>query len=218
MKVAVITANLGNFDNPVDPVKQELSAKIQLTFHRFTDKDFPPRFNSMTSRLQARIVKIFGWQMMPGYDYYIWVDSSCALARPDSASWFLEQCEDVDIAVFKHPHRNTIQEEADYLKHRLSINCPYITPRYKNELIDEQLAEINADKSFEDQNLFASTAFVYKNNEHIRNLMKEWWYHTSRYHSIDQLSLPYVLAKSGCKFRIIPDNYLKVPYLKYVRK
>lgn len=214
VKIAVITASLGNFDIIHPYCKQSLP----YDYYAFTDKNFPPRFNSMTPRLQARIVKMFGWQMVPLHDYYIWVDASCILSDKDSVKWFLEKCQGVDMAVFKHPNRGTIQEEADYLKERLKINDPYITSRYKNELIDEQLAEIKNNKGFSDQNLFASTAFVYRNIPKVQNVMKEWWYHTSRYHSIDQLSLPYVLMTQRCSVRIVPENYLKIPYLKQVRK
>lgn len=214
MKIAAITANLGSFDPKIAYVEQSLP----YDFYRFTDENFPPRFNSMTPRLQARIVKMFGWQMVPPHDYYIWVDASCILSDKDSIKWFLEQCKGVDMAVFKHPHRKTIQQEADYLKERLRINDPYIVSRYKNELIDEQLAVIRADKGFADQNLFASTAFVFRNNSKVQSVMFHWWHYTSRYHSIDQLSLPYILFKQRCTIRIIPDNYLKIPYLKHVRK
>lgn len=213
MKTAVLSANLGGFELPLQHPQQSLACD----FHVFTDENFPPRPKAFTPRLQARVVKMFGWQLKPGYDYYIWVDSSCALTGPDSVKLFLEKCQDSDVVVFKHPNRDTIQQEVDYLKYRLSINCPYITPRYKNELIDEQLAEIQADKSFRDENLFASTAIVYRNNERVKDMMKEWWYHTSRYHSIDQLSLPYVLAKSGCKVTVLPDKYSDSAYITYVR-
>ena len=214
MKVAVITANLGGFD-PTVPYENQT---IKYNFYRFTDENFPPRFNSMTPRLQARIVKMFGWQMIPPHDYYIWVDASCVLSDTNSIKWFLDQCKDVDMAVFKHPDRNSIQEEADYLKERLRRGDPYIVNRYKNELIDEQLEIIKSDKRFKDQNLYASTAFVYKNNTRTQNVMFHWWHHTSRYHSIDQLALPYVLQTQECKFQAIPESYLKIPYLEHVRK
>jgi hypothetical protein len=214
MTVAVITANLGSFDPEADYVKQS----FPYDFYRFTDDNFPPRYNSMTPRLQARIVKMFGWQMVPTHDYYIWVDASCIMSHRDSVKWFIKQCKGVDMAVFKHPERDTIREEADFLKERLRMNRGYITSRYKNELIDEQLAVISADKSFADQNLFASTALIYRNNPRVQNVMFHWWHHTSRYHSIDQLSLPYVLFRQRCTVRIIPDNYLKILYLKHVRK
>ena len=45
--------------------------------------------------------------------------------------------------------------------------------------------------------------------------MKEWFYHTSRFHSIDQLSLPYVIK--DLKVNVIPDNYMKCKYLEFTR-
>jgi hypothetical protein len=130
----------------------------------------------------------------------------------------MEHLGESDIAVLKHPHRNNIQAEADYLKQRLEIKCPYITPRYENELIDQELAEIFSDKEFKDDRLFASTAFIFKDSPKVRAMMKEWFYHIARYHTIDQLGLPYVLWKFGLKVSIIPDNYWKTPYIKYTRK
>lgn len=218
MRICILTANLGGFDKMIDPVTQIVPAGFSYDFCRFTDQNFPPRRNSMTPRLQARIPKMFGWEMNPGFDYYLWVDSSCTLPRADSLAWFLEQCGEADIAVFKHPNRSSIQAEADYLKKRLEIKCPYITPRYENELIDEQMKVIKDDRRYTDDWLIASTAFIYRNNERVRKMFSNWWFHTSRYHSIDQLSLPYVLRKSECYVTVIPDSYLKTPYLKYVRK
>jgi hypothetical protein len=214
MKIAIITANLGNFEKYNT---ERIYQSIDSHFYLFNDSNFPPRYCSMTHRLQARIVKMFMWQFVPDYDYYLWVDSSCSLSHEDSAKWFLEKLGDKEIAVFKHPNRNTIIDEANYIKKRLDIKCPYITPRYTNELIDEQIREIKSDVSFIDNALYASTAFIYKNGWRIRTAMKEWWYHTSRYHSIDQLALPYVLWKNYLQVAVIKESYLKIPYLKYVR-
>lgn len=193
--IASVTANMGKFDKP---------SNVDFVI---TDKDFPLRDKSMTPRLQARIVKMFMWQFVPDYDYYLWVDSSCHLKDKD---WFLQQLGYNDIAVFAHPHRDTVQEEADYLKHRLKINCPYITPRYENEDIDGQLEEVDPTAP-----LYASTAFIYKDSPRVRRAMKEWWYNTSRYHSIDQLSLPWAIKDLDVS--VIEDNYLKCPALEYVR-
>jgi len=212
-KVAVVTANIGGLDKELDPVSQS----VPFDFYRFNDKNFPLRHCSMTPRLQARIVKMFSWQMMPRYGIYLWYDSSCQLANPDSVKWFVEQLKGYDLAIFKHPNRNTIKEEADYLKVRLAKKCPYITPRYENELIDEQLAEIFSSDGFVDDKLLASTMMVYRNNHTMQFLMKEWWYHVSRFHSIDQLSLPYAIFKAGCRVNIINEDYQHHPYLKYVR-
>jgi len=211
-KIAFLTANLGDFDKFIENEEQT----VPHDFYRFTDSNFKPRHCSMTPRLQARIPKMTGLQMKPGYDAYIWLDSSCILAREDSIEWLLEQCGDKDMLVFKHPNRNSIKEEADYLKHRISKNCPYIVPRYKNERLNEQMDAIEKD-GYVDDHLFASTCIVYKNNERVSNMMKDWWYHTSVYHSIDQLSFPYVIWKNKCTFNVIEESYTKTPYLEYIR-
>ena len=231
MKIAVISANIGDFDE----VKEDVIQSIDATFYRFTDNNFPPRHMAMTSRLQARIPKMFGWQMCPGYDYYIWKDSSLAMLHPDSIKWFLEQCPG-DIAFFIHPDRKTIQQEADFIKKRIKDGSKYLSTRYANELIDEQLAEIQGDKTYTDNLLLATGSFIYKNTPKVHALMKEWWYHTSRYHSVDQLGLPYAIYKtdcnvtiinkdgkpyaiydSKCSVRVINEHYMHTPYLTYVR-
>lgn len=204
----VVSANLGDFDKPVKHAKQSLDCD----YFTYTDENFPPRHCSMTPRLQARIPKMFAWQMNPDYEYYLWVDSSCRLAHKDSLKWFLEQLGDKDLAVFKHPQRKTVQEEADYLKKRLAKNCPYITPRYENERIDDQMAVVEPNAQ-----LYASTAFIYKNDTPARDALTIWWTHTSLYHSIDQLSLPIALKNSGCTFNEIDEDYSNCKWLEYVR-
>jgi hypothetical protein len=206
MKICVVTANMGSFDR----IGADADQSIPYDRVVITDKDYPPRLRSMSARLQARIVKTHMWEFAPGYDYYLWIDGSCRLSTPESIEWFINELGEADIAVFKHPHRSTVQEEADYLRKRLAMGCPYITPRYENEDIEGQLAAVNT----ADQ-LYASTAFICKDSVEIKAAMKEWWYHISRYHSIDQLALPHVLRQ--LKVKVIPDNYLKVRYLEYVR-
>ena len=203
MKLLIYSANLGDFDSYPSHVDQGHA------FWCCTDEDFPPRFNAMTPRLQARIVKTHGWQMKPGYDIYLWVDNSTRLLE-GAADWMVEQLGDKDMALFRHNRRKTIQEEADYLKHRLAIGCPYVTPRYENEDIDGQLAEVDPQGQ-----LFATTALIYRNTTGVRQALKTWWLHTSRFHSIDQLSL--TNAIKGVSYNVIDADYLKVPYLEHTR-
>jgi hypothetical protein len=225
-KIVVISANLGNFDAVTEHVPQSIPAD----YYRFTDENFSPRKMAMTPRLQARIPKMFGWQMCQGYDYYIWIDSSLAMLHPDSIKWLLEQCTG-DIAFFIHPDRKTVAQEAEFIKKRIETGSKYLCTRYTNELIDEQLAEIQADNTYKDDLLLATGSFIYKNNPKVHALMKEWWYHTSRYHSVDQLGLPYAIYKtrcnvnvikhelydSTCSIRVIKEHYMHTPYLTYVR-
>jgi hypothetical protein len=207
-KIAVVTASLGGFDTKQDHEKQA----VACDFVHLTDKEFPPRTAAMTPRLQARLAKMTGWQLVPDYEYYLWLDSSCKLTKSNSVEWFMEQLGDADFATFKHPHRKTVQEEADYLRHRLKINCPYVTPRYANERLDDQMAVVEPDDP-----LYATTAIIYKNDTPARDLLTIWWLHTSMYHTNEQLSLQTAVRHSGATINVIPDNYLKCDYIEYVR-
>jgi hypothetical protein len=213
MKVAVITANLGGFDPQVESVEQS----IPVDTHRFTNENFPPRFNAMTPRLQARIPKCFGWELRPDYDYYIWHDSSVAMLHKDSAAWFLKQCAGYDCAFFLHPDRKTIREEANFIKRKISEGNQYLASRYAGEFLDEAMAEIEGNKQYVDDTLYATTAFVYLNTFKMRAALTHWWTWISRYHTIDQIQAPYVLRQSGVKVNLIRENYLKIPWLTYVR-
>lgn len=215
MKIAILTANFGNFDTPVNPVSQALSQEIDIEFHRFTDEDFPP-ITGLTSRLQYRIPKLFGWEMFPGADIYLWHDSSMSLQHEDSVKWFLEQLGDKDMAVFKHPWRKTAKEETDHIEEYLNKGNAYISSRYKNGLHKEQYREISKDISYVDDKLYTSTAFIYRNTRKVQDAMKLWWYYQSRYFTCDQIVLPYVIHKAGLDINVIQENQFKSPYISLV--
>lgn len=209
MKIAVISANLGNFDN----VEQHVPQSIPYDYFLFTDENFPPRFKAMTPRLQAKIPKCFGWQMVPGYDYYLWIDADLVLTNSKSLKYFYDNCKENDVVVFRHPRRLNIGQEARYLQKGLKTSR-YLSGRYQNELIQEQMLEITQDKDFVDDMLVIGTVFMYRNTLEVQKMLKEWWYHISRYHIIDQLALPYVLKKSGLRINVRDENYTDCPFLE----
>ncbi len=216
MRLAILSANLGSFDKIVKPVEQELTLGIdEIAYHCFTDSDFPP-VTGLTPRLQYRIPKCFGWQMFTGYDYYIWLDGSMSFTTPDCVSWFIEQLGNADFAVFKHPYRKTIQEESDHIEDHLNQEKPYITSRYKNGLHKEQLADIQLDDNYEDDHLYASTAFIYRDSEEVRDALRMWWLHQSRYYTCDQLAFTYALR--GLAVKVIDENPFKASHLTHTSK
>jgi hypothetical protein len=208
MSVAILTANLGNFDTPVDPVKQDVVSR----FHRWTDDNFPP-ITGLTPRLQYRIPKYFGWQMFSGYDYYIWLDGTMSFDDPASVAWYLEQLDEKDIGLFKHPDRHSIRQEVEHIEEHLQKGKPYITSRYKNGLHQEQLAVIEKDKTYRDDRLFASTAFIYRNNARIQSMMQDWWFYQSRYFTCDQVVLPWLLDAWGVKYKVLEEELYKTKHL-----
>jgi len=217
MKIAILSANLGNFDQTAkDPVKQDYPTGVEkIKFHRLTDNDFPP-ITGLTPRLQYRIPKLFGWQMFPGYDVYIWFDSSCSLQRSDCVQWYLQRLGNADMAFFRHPWRSTMKEEVEHIEKKLSEGNEYIVSRYQNGLHRDMLNEALANEGFRDEHLYASTAFVYRNTYRSREALKQWWFYQSRYFTCDQVALPYALYLSGAMVEKIPENLFKIGYLSLV--
>jgi hypothetical protein len=216
MKVAILTAVLGNFEtSPKDPVLQDLPEGVEVTFHRFTDKDFPP-IADLPPRFQYRIPKLFGWQMFPGYDVYIWLDGGMSLQRSDCVKWFLDQLGDCDISLFRHPWRGTVKDEVDHIETKLLEGNKYITSRYKNGLHREQLEEMESG-GYEDDDLYATTVFIYRNNERAHQLMNCWWLLQSRYYTCDQVNLPMAIQQiPGLRLKKLPDNLFKIGYVSLV--
>lgn len=211
MKVAILQANLGNFDQSQDPVEQD----IPTTFHRWTDENFPP-ITGLTPRLQYRIPKYFGWQMFPGYDYYIWLDGGISLKRKDCASWYISQIEDHDIGFFKHPTRRNVRQEVKHIQDHLEQDKPYISARYKNGLHQEQLDVMLANPDFRDRSLYASTVFIYRNTPKVQQFMWTWWAYQSRYFTCDQVNLSYALWLNDMKVKTFDEPLYKSGYMSLV--
>lgn len=214
-KILVHSVNLGGVDKPIEHAKQ----LVKADYFTFTDENFPPRKNSLTLRLQAKIPKMFGWQLKPGYDYYLWLDGNIRLAHHESIQYFLDAVEDHDVAVLQHPDRNTIWWEYRYNYRGLHSQAPsnYLTERYTNELLDEQMQVIKDDKDYVDDLLVNGGIFMYRNTPEIHKMLTEWWYYVSRYLIMDQMSWAYVLKTSGLRVNVLPDVFRDCMWLENIR-
>ncbi|TSC86271.1 MAG: hypothetical protein G01um101416_694 [Microgenomates group bacterium Gr01-1014_16] len=199
IKIAVISASLGGFDKPADHEPQS----VAFDYFLFTDENFPARSKAMTPRLQAKIPKCFGWQLKPGYDFYLWLDGEFRFKQPDSLKYFLDNCQEHDICTLRHYRRPNIRQEFRYTRNGIR-QSPYMQNRYNGELLAEQYAVIEADKDYADDTLLLGSVFMYRNSHQVQSALKEWWYHISRYTVADQLAFPYVLKKAKLKINILP--------------
>lgn len=201
MKVAVISANLGGFDG----LQVHEPQSVPCDYFLFTDENFPPRSYSMAPRLQAKIPKCFGWQMAPGYDFYLWIDGSHRLKHPESLRYFLDCCEGYDVVITRHPKRPNIRQEARVMRKGVRQQAFY-RQRYKGEQEAELYAIIGNDKDYVDDTLVSCGTFIYRNTPQVQASLKEWWYYQTRYHVNDQLSFPYVFKKAGLKLNILDQG------------
>lgn len=218
---AVITANLGSFDPAYSWAPQQPPAGWRLERHYYSDANFTPRAKAMTSRLQPGLLKMLGWQFVPDRDVYIWVDASRTVTDPYYCEWMVANLGDADLALYRHPMRKTIAEEAEYMLARMRRpdlrRSRYLISRYEGEWIEEQLAAIQADAAYRDDVLYASTALAYRPTPAVRAAFKEWWYHKTRYCLHDQLALPYVVWQFGCRVNVIEESVYAETRWSYTR-
>jgi hypothetical protein len=217
MRVAVLSANLGGYDPHIPWVPQVIDGGT-VEIHRFTDATFPGREKAMRPALKCAIPKMFGWELVPHADTYIWIDASRGVLRPDTAQWFLDQAGAADLMLFKHPERSTVREEYEFMRARLArAGERYLTSRYGGEWLDDQYRAVDGRLP-----LYASTAFLYRPTLAVKALLKEWWFHKTRYLLHDQLSLPYVVQQgriSGdVRLKVIDANVYDCPHLPFTRK
>ena len=216
MRVCVLSANLGGYDVQVPWVDQVVPVGVSVEMHRFTDENCPPRRKAMTSALQCGIPKMFGWQLVPDADTYIWIDASRGLLRSDTVAWFLQQAGPADLLLFRHPARKTIREEYEFVKAKLAQRSPYLWQRYAGEWLDDQYAAVSRD-GHEDIALYASTAFLYRPSPAVKAAFSEWFWHKARYLLHDQLVLPYVVEKYHVWKRVIDDDVYHCAHLPITR-
>jgi hypothetical protein len=104
-----------------------------------------------------------------------------------------------------------------YLRKGLREKSLYLVTRYDNELWQEQYDEICKDKDYVDDLLVIGGIFMYRNTPAVQQMMKEWWFHNSRYNIQDQISFAYVLKKSGIKFKVLDIDYTKWEMIKHIK-
>lgn len=219
-RIAVISANLGAYDPPADWAEQRV-AGAEIGIYRFDDSNFPPRPKAMRPALQVGMLKWFGPEFVPPADVYLWVDASCALLSPTSVAWFLERLGSAELLVFRHPDRRTVLEEYEFIKARLERpGETYLTGRYAGEWLEQQYAALRSDPQWRDDQLYATTAFMYRPTNRVRVSFKEVWYAKTRWHLHDQLYFAYVVGKNfwdrGAR-RVLEEKYTACEGMTYVR-
>ena len=215
MKLAIISANLGGYEQLAEWPSLEVPPGVEVQVLRLTDRELPPRPLAMTSRLQCGIPKWFGVEFAPDADVILWIDASCA-PTPTAVSWFLDRLHG-EVAVFAHPERQTIREEYHFIAGRMARPGErYLTSRYQGEWLHEQFAEIER-VGLAGLPLYASTAFAYRPTVRVQAALRDVFVAKARYCLHDQLSFPVALHQHGCRVTVLPDNYLHCEALTFKR-
>lgn len=209
-RVAVITANIGGIDRAHQFPKQS----IHCDFLSYNDHNLPFPLASLDNRMKAKYFKIQAHKFLD-YDYFIWIDSSFRIKSPDFVAMMLDEVEGYDMVVTKHPDRNCIYDESDFIHSLIKSGNLYLKSRYQNCKIDKQAAHYKSLGFPAQAGLYACGFFIRPNNERMNTLFDKWWDACMQWSSFDQIAFRY-LSEGYKIFPITFDQYLDNEYYKII--
>ncbi len=203
MKIAIITSLFGLHTKLRDPSKKFDG----VDYIAFVDKkhegcdvweqrvalDFTldDRFNG---RRNAKIYKVMPQMFLPDYDYWFWVDSThSVMIHPKEI--IEKYLGDSEIGLWKHTDRDCAYSEANIIK---NLNYDHI------DLVDRQIEYYKSVGYPVNNGLYELPVSIRKNTDKIKILNMRWWEQICRYSSRDQISMPFVLWKTGIQPKLLP--------------
>jgi hypothetical protein len=204
MKIAVLTSSVGATLPAEVSVKYDSADYFAFTEEELIEDSMWTRMplrkfsidNRYANRRNAKIYKIMPHLFVPGYDYYIWVDATHAV-KMDPKEIVETYLKDSDIALFKHPERDCVYEEAELIKQVRFDSLEFV----QNQMIFYQ------SRSFEKhKGLYELPCRIQRNTLEIQALMLTWWELICKFSSRDQLSLPFALDMHGITPAIMPGR------------
>lgn len=214
MKVAVITANIGNVDHCLGMPRQS----VEVDYFYYTENTLPYPLSNLDNRLKARYLKSQSHRFLKDYDVHIWVDGRIKIEGNNFVQIFLEQLENHDIVLYNHFDRKTVYEEMEYIIEQMVNGSNYLLSRYGNQqLIKEALfyKEKDLPKEFP---LFMGGFFARLNNEKVNRAFDEWWLRQIEFSYSDQTMLSYICWENKIKINQIDFDELRTHKLFTIGK
>lgn len=208
MKKIVYTAIIGDYDNLVTPLQKNEDYKyILFTNNKELESDFWEVIYienaGLSDKKLARKIKIRPDLYLPKHEINIWLDAN--IIQNCNLESLVECLSDFDMLTMKHPSRKCIYQEV--------LACNY----FKKDSLDLMIKQTNRYKKNnypENNGLIQSGVIIRRNNQEVKDLMRNWWYEVSEYSHRDQLSFNYVLSKfMGFKLVLVPSSILRTHFL-----
>jgi hypothetical protein len=156
-------------------------------------------------RLAAKRPKMMPW-LYTDCDAAVWLDASFQITGRGFAWWVREHLERDEFVVWKHPEgRDCITQEGPV--------C-WDWEKYRDHDIRGQIQHYLDDGFPQYWGLFACGTIGYRFTPRVKALASRWHDENVRWSVQDQISLPYLLWRSGMRFGLWRSNEYDNPYLQ----
>lgn len=202
-KIIIYSALFGEYDiiNPVTKQNQfdyvlftDITMKNKTNWTIYKIPNYINKLNMSIVKKQ-RFIKLHPHLFFKNYEISIYIDTNFIIYG--NISEFIERLltPKFDIYIFEHPDRNCVYNECSAV-----IIGKKEQPDIANEIRDKY-QKLNFPYNF---GLSENCLIVRRHNKkNCINLMKKWWEQIKNFSKRDQLSLSYVLWKTGYKIKYI---------------
>ena len=165
-------------------------------------RPLPPQTQGLSPTLTNRYTKFFPHRLFPEAEITIYVDANTLLIGDLTPLIAEFTASGAEIGLFRHAKRSDIFSEFDFCQEVGRIP-PQDVEKGRSQLqryLDEGLPKAHA---------FTENAIIFRRhgNPALERAMDLWWEELETYTKRDQLSLPYVLHKTGIRAKIWDWNY-----------
>jgi GT2 family glycosyltransferase/glycosyltransferase involved in cell wall biosynthesis len=198
-KVVVYSALTGTYDQPV--FHEKLDSRIDYVLFSdmpLNNKAFwdirPMDYQHEKSVRKARFVKTNPHKYFSDYDIAIWIDAN-VLIKGDIWKYVEEALNHPEIPVFgvPHPHRNCLYAEAESV---VQAN------KDGKDLVGVQIDRYKKEKYPYNNSLIETNLMVINiKHEKSKEIFNQWWHQIDTGSHRDQLSINYVLWKTGATWK-----------------
>jgi len=182
MKVALLTANIGDFDEVLSVPNQS----VPYDYFLYTENNLPVPLSEQNNRMKSKFIKFQPHKFLPGYDVFIWVDGRVQINTGTFVEDCLKQLSNNDIVISRHPERETTGQEYDFIIEWQRKGNKYLLSRYDQDAIIAERKIVG-----DDTELMAGYFFVWRNNELNKKIFNSIWNFLINYNSFDQCFLSY---------------------------
>lgn len=209
MKIAVVTANIGNFDPILGLPKQD----AEFTYFFYNENNLPFPLPNLNNRLKSKYIKIQMHRFLPNYDMYIWLDGRIKVQADTFVKTFVQQIENKDIVLYKHRERDNVYQEIEYIIEQMNKGNHYLLSRYGNQQLFKEAIFYKDNDLPNDFPLVMSGVFARMNNKIVNACFDEWWQRCIEFSYFDQTMLSCVLYQHGLNVNFLPFDEIRTPKL-----
>lgn len=209
--IVVYTAINGGYDDLKEQPETAKSENVEYVAFTDTETDSKTwQYNPICCEFRelnrnAKIHKVMPHLFFPEKEYSLWLDGSVTIEFPFSIEKLIEiYLSDCDLAVFNHPDRNCIYQEANACIAR-KLDDP--------EVIRRQIQRYTQEGYPANHGLCECSVLLRRHTPKIQQFNEMWWEEIKNGSKRDQISFNYIVEKSGIKIRHFPGDLRKTNYL-----